>query len=111
MKHVSTLLFAFLLSLPCLAQQTLPEAPAQDVNLRLELASGHLLKSAKLRNEAIFWGVAGTAFTLLAANKGQRHYSEGVAVGFGLATVGGYVMFSLRANAHDRKAALALRHQ
>ena len=95
---ISALLAVSSLSVMC---QGLPEAPASDVNLRLEMAGDQMEKAGRARLHGALLMVAGGAVAAIAtADKDNPDLPIYIAGGAAL----GFVGFSVKGALHDGKA-------
>lgn len=106
MKHTTTLVLALLISLSAMAQR----ADVDTTTININTASMQLTKTANLQEASIWWGVIGSAFTILASDQSAKVYDHNLAVGLGIATVGGFATLQILGANHTRKAARLL-HQ
>lgn len=84
---------------------TLPPAPCDSINLRLELAGEQMRKAAWNRNTSIVVGVVGGFFTVLTADRSKPGYDQEEAIAVAAATGFGFGLFQWLGADHDRKAA------
>ena len=88
---------------------TLPSAPCDSINLRLELAGEQMHKAAWGRSASVFVGAFAGAFAIAANDRSQKYYSQAAAIVLAGVSVGGFLGFQVKGAGHDRKAAALLR--
>lgn len=108
---MKTTTLLIILSLPLLTngqQLDILSIPCDTV--RMNEVSVQLYSAGHNQRNAVMWGLIGSVFTVLSADKAKvAKYSHNTTLAFGLITVGGAVALQLKSASHTRKAALLLR--
>ena len=107
MKRLFPLFLALSLS-SMVSGQGLPPVPADDVNLRLEMAGAQMRKAGISRNTSIGIAIAGGIFTALASDRSAKVYDQRGAFVIAVATGVGFAAFQYKGSRHDRKAGAIL---
>ena len=108
-----TLLIALLISIASETCAQHPDSLPPLPNVEELSASLHLEKAARAQETSIWWALAGSALTVVAADMIHRNDehaadTQRLAVGLGSITVGGFCFFQIKSAKHTRKAARAL---
>lgn len=101
---------ALLTASACFAQDELPVAPVEAIDLRLDMASEQMRKAAWSRETSIYWALGTGLFTMLAADQSAPAYDHNLAVGLGSLCIGGFAVLQIKGARHDRKASRYLHH-